>query len=88
MTAWPEEYRTLYLSLFGEVFSPARVGHTVERISLEAIRLPSGERTFRGTPSDFLTGLDRPLPLAVGPDGNLIVGDYATGLVYRVRYAP
>ena len=23
-----------------------------------------------------------------GPDGNLIVGDYATGVVYRIRYAP
>jgi glucose/arabinose dehydrogenase len=86
--AWPEEYRTLYVSLFGEVFSATPVGHTVERITLEPVTLPSGERTFRGTPSNFLTGLDRPLPLAVGPDGNLIVGDYATGIVYRVRYAP
>jgi glucose/arabinose dehydrogenase len=82
---WPAEYRTLYVSLFGEVFSPVRVGHTVERVTLAQESTATGP-TYRGTPSDFIVGLDRPLPLAIDPDGNLIVGDYATGVVYRVKY--
>ncbi len=84
---WPQEYRTLYVALFGEVFDPAKVGHTVERLSLSAVTLPGGEQTYRAEHSEFIVGLDRPLPLAVGPDGNMLVGDYATGVVYRIRYA-
>lgn len=83
---WPTEYRTLYVALFGEVFSPIPVGHTVERVSLQTITAPDGSVTYRGEPSDFVTGLDRPLPLTIGPDGNLLVGDYATGVIYRVSY--
>lgn len=86
--AWPAEYRTLYVTLFGEVFSPARVGHTVERISLYGVTLPDGTLTYRGEPSDFITGLERPLPLATGPDGQMVVGDYATGVVYQIIYSP
>ncbi|MCB9138142.1 MAG: hypothetical protein H6642_07335 [Caldilineaceae bacterium] len=81
--AWPAEYRTLYVSLFGQVFSEGVVGHTVERIALEEVETAAGP-TYRGTPSDFITGLDRPLPMAVGPEGNLWVGDYATGVIYRI----
>ncbi len=29
-----------------------------------------------------MIGLDRPLPLTVDPAGDLVVGDYATGVVY------
>lgn len=84
---WPAEYRTIYVALFGEVFSPTPVGHTVERVRLRAVTTPDGSITYRGEPSDFITGLDRPLPLATSPDGNLVVGDYATGVVYQVSYA-
>ena len=84
--AWPAEYRTLYVALFGEVFHPTPVGHTVERVTLREETLPDGALTYRGEPSDFVTGLDRPLPLAVSPEGDLVVGDYATGVVYAVRY--
>jgi glucose/arabinose dehydrogenase len=84
--AWPAEYRTLYVSLFGEVFSPTPVGHIVERVTLRAVTAPDGEVTYRGEPSPFITGLDRPLPLTTTPAGELVVGDYATGLVYLVQY--
>ena len=84
---WPQEYRTLYVALFGEVFDPNRVGHTVERLSLSAVTTPNGEQTYRADRSEFIVGMDRPLPLTVGPDGNLLVGDYSTGVVYRIRYA-
>jgi glucose/arabinose dehydrogenase len=83
--AWPAEYRTLYVSLFGQVFSEEVVGHTVERVAMTEIDTTTGP-TYRGTPSDFVTGLDRPLPLAKDAAGNLIVGDYATGMIYRVTY--
>ena len=83
--AWPLEYRTLYVSLFGQIFNPDIVGHTVERITLSAEQI-GDETTYRGVPSTFVAGLDRPLPLTVDVNGNLIVGDYATGIIYRVRY--
>lgn len=83
---WPAEYRTLYVALFGEVFSPTPVGHIVERVSLRGETTPQGELTYRGEPSTFIAGLDRPLPLATTPTGNLLVGDYATGVVYEISY--
>ncbi len=84
--AWPLAFRTLYVSLFGQVFSEEVVGHTVEGITLRLEETATGP-TYRGEPFDFVTGLDRPLPMAVAPDGNLLVGDYATGVIYKVRYA-
>ncbi len=82
---WPAEYRTLYVSLFGQIFSEEIVGHTVERVALSEVETATGP-TYRGEPSTFIEGLDRPLPMAVDPAGNLLVGDYATGVVFRVRY--
>lgn len=83
--AWPAEYRTLYVSLFGQVFSEKIVGHTVDRIDLTPADSPTGP-TYRGTPTTFIAGLDRPLPLGVDPQGDMLVGDYATSTIYRVRY--
>jgi glucose/arabinose dehydrogenase len=37
-----------------------------------------------GEATPFLTGLSHPLPLAVSPDGSLLVGDWGTGIVYRI----
>lgn len=85
--AWPAEYRTLYVALFGEVFNPAPAGHTIERVTLSVETLADGSVTYRGVPSDFVVGMDRPLPLTVAPDGNLMAGDYATGVVYRISYS-
>jgi glucose/arabinose dehydrogenase len=82
---WPEAYRTLYVSLFGSVFSPDPVGQTVDRIDLRPIETASGT-TYRGESSIFIGGLDRPLPLVTDANGNMLVGDYATGIIYRVRY--
>lgn len=82
---WPEAYRTLYVSLFGSVFSPEPVGQTVDRIDLRPLESADG-LNYRGEPSIFIDGLNRPLPLAVDANGDLLIGDYATGLIYRVRY--
>jgi glucose/arabinose dehydrogenase len=83
--AWPAEYQTLYVSLFGQVFDPGIVGHTVERVTLTAVETADG-LTYRGEPSTFVAGLDRPLPLLTAPNGDLVVGDYATGVVYQIGY--
>ncbi len=39
---------------------------------------------YRGTVAPFLTGLRNPLALAFAPDHSLLVGDWATGTIYRV----
>jgi glucose/arabinose dehydrogenase len=51
----------------------------VQRVALEA----SGSATA-GTVASFLTGLTSPMPVLVGADGALFVGDWATGTVYRI----
>lgn len=83
--AWPPAYRTLYVSLFGQVFSQESVGHTVERVTLTTVEEKTGV-TYRGEPTTFVAGLDRPLPMLATPGGDLLVGDYATGVIYAVKY--
>lgn len=83
---WPPAYRTLYVSLFGSVFSPDPVGQIVERIELTPVETATG-LTYQGEPSPFITGLDRPLPMTLNPAGEMIVGDYASGLIYRIWYS-
>ena len=83
--AWPAAYRTLYVSLFGEVFSQEVVGHIVERVTLTQVETATGP-TYRGEPTTFIAGLERLLPMTIAPDGNLVVGDYSTGVVYKVQY--
>jgi glucose/arabinose dehydrogenase len=39
-------------------------------------------------PAPFVTGLIRPIDLAIAPDGSLAIADYINGHVWRVRYAP
>ena len=83
--AWPAAYRTLYVGLFGQVFSEKIVGHTVDRIVLTEVDSPTGV-TYRGEPETFVVGLDRPLPLTVDPNGDMLIGDYSIGVIYRVSY--
>ena len=58
----------------------------MERAVLRQETLPDGALTYRREPSDF-DRPDRSLPLTADPAGHLVVGDYATGVVYAVRYA-
>jgi len=39
----------------------------------------------RGQVTDFATGFQHPLPVMVGPDGGLLVGDYGSGRIYEIR---
>jgi len=38
------------------------------------------------TPEPFITGLIRPIDVAIAPDGSLVVADFIHGHVWRVRY--
>jgi len=39
---------------------------------------------YRGTVSGFLTGITSPLPVVTAPDGSVLVGDWRSGVVYRI----
>jgi glucose/arabinose dehydrogenase len=52
---------------------------TVLRVPLE----DEGPRAG-GDAVPFLTGLKNPLPVALAPDGSLLVGDWGSGTIYRI----
>jgi glucose/arabinose dehydrogenase len=54
----------------------------VLRVALE----PDGT-TWTGTVTTFLGGLEQPVPVLSGPDGAVFVGDWGTGIVYRIAAA-
>jgi glucose/arabinose dehydrogenase len=54
----------------------------VQRVALT--RTGSG---FQGTVTPFLTGMAHPLTLTFAPDRSLLVGDWATGKIYRIAPA-
>src|SRR5439155_3239045 len=39
---------------------------------------------YRGTVTPFLTGLKNPVPVLLDPNGSLLIGDWGTGIVYRI----
>jgi glucose/arabinose dehydrogenase len=43
--------------------------------------------TYHGTVAPFLSGLTNPVPVISGPDGSLFVGDWGTGMIYRIGVA-
>jgi hypothetical protein len=54
----------------------------VQRVALT--RHGSG---FAATVHPWLTGLHNPFALALGPHGSVLVGDWGTGIVYRISPA-
>jgi glucose/arabinose dehydrogenase len=44
--------------------------------------------TYEGAAAPFLTGVRNPLALAIARDGAVLVGDWATGRIYRIAKAP
>lgn len=55
---------------------------TVQRVSL-----PTDGASDDAIVSTFLSGLANPVPVAVAPDGAVYVGDWGTGLIYRIAVA-
>ncbi|MDF2626535.1 MAG: glucose sorbosone dehydrogenase [Symbiobacteriaceae bacterium] len=71
-SAFPAPYRDgFFVAMWGSSFDET----TGRRV---AFVTPTGEIT------DILTGLQRPLDVAVGPAGDLFVADFVAGIVYRV----
>ena len=54
----------------------------VERIALTKDSKQGS--TYAATVTPFLTGLQSPFGVVVGPDGALFVGDWARGTIYRI----
>jgi glucose/arabinose dehydrogenase len=52
---------------------------------LQRVALRRAGSSYRATVSAFVTGVKNPVPVVLGPDGALYVGDWATGTVYRIR---
>ena len=51
---------------------------------VDAVALKKVGSTYTGRVSTFLTGLDQPVPVILGPEGALYVGDWGRGIIYRV----
>jgi glucose/arabinose dehydrogenase len=51
----------------------------VQRVALQ--RTASG---YESSVTPFLTGIHNPLAIVLSPDGSLLVGDWATGTIYRI----
>lgn len=43
--------------------------------------------SYRGTVTPYLTGIEHPFAVTLAPDGSLLVGDWASGKIYRIRPA-
>ncbi len=54
---------------------------------IKQVTLTKHGSTYSGTVSTFMTGLEKPVPIILGPDGALYVGDWGSGIVYRVAPA-
>jgi glucose/arabinose dehydrogenase len=51
---------------------------------IKAVALTLRASSYRGTVSTFVTGLKQPVPVILGPDNALYIGDWGSGIVYRV----
>lgn len=44
-------------------------------------------RLGSGPPTNFATGFAAPIDVIIGPDGSMYVADWATGIIFRIRYS-
>jgi hypothetical protein len=51
---------------------------------IQRVALTKAGSGYRGTVSPFLAGIRHPLAVALAPDHSLLVGDWATGRIYRI----
>jgi glucose/arabinose dehydrogenase len=78
----------------GIAFATGQLGPTIRTSALVAewnvskvqqVALTKAGSSYQGTVTPFLTGVRNPLALAFAPDGSLLVGDWATGMIYRIQ---
>ena len=51
---------------------------------VDAVALTRVSSGYTGTVAKFITGLQNPVPVILGPDNALYIGDWGAGIVYRV----
>ena len=51
---------------------------------VDAVTLTRAGGAYRGKVAKFITGLSNPVPVILGPDNALYIGDWGAGIVYRV----
>ena len=54
---------------------------------VQAVALTRTGPTYQGSVSPLLTGIHNPLAVALAGDGSLLVGDWSTGIIYRISRA-
>jgi glucose/arabinose dehydrogenase len=75
----------MFDSLFVVIWNRTHDGQRVVRI--DPARVPtSTDALAQYRPEPFVTGLIRPVDVAVAPDGSLVVADFIYGHVWRVTY--
>lgn len=54
---------------------------------VQRVALTRAGSSYEGSVAPLLTGIRNPLAVALAPDRSLLVGDWATGTIYRIRAA-
>jgi glucose/arabinose dehydrogenase len=52
---------------------------------VQQVALTSAGSSYRGTATPFLEGIEKPLAVALAPARSLLVGDWETGTIYRIK---
>ena len=87
-TQFPEAYRNdAFVAMHGSWNRKPPAGFEVVRIDFEGGRPVAFQPFVTGFLIDESTTFGRPAGIAVAKDGALLVGDDATGVVYRVTYS-
>lgn len=69
---------------FGERFGTSAIVAEWQSAKVQRVALVGSGSGYRGTVTPFLTGIRNPLALGFASDRSLLVGDWATGTIYRI----
>jgi glucose/arabinose dehydrogenase len=84
-TRFPEEYRTMYVTLHGSTARSEKNGYKVVRVIMKDGRPVSSTDFVTGWLKDGVVS-GRPRGIITGPDGALYISDDNKGFIYRVAY--
>jgi glucose/arabinose dehydrogenase len=86
-TSFPEEYRTMYVTLHGSTTRSTKNGYKVIRVRMKDGRPVASDDFATGWLKDGLVS-GRPRGIITGPDDALYVSDDNKGFIYRIAYRP
>ncbi len=82
-THFPDNYHSsFFIALFGSYIGDQEIPSRIVQVQLTQSQ--SGYDTHRA--QDFSTGYRRAVDLSVGPNGDLFVADFDTGIIYRIYH--